>query len=148
MIRTARFDELDVHTLYALLRLRVDVFVVEQHCAYGELDGWDTEPSTLHCWVPDDEGPGVASALRLLDDAGVARIGRVVTAAGARRRGLATELMRHALSVAGRPVVITAQSHLAPWYSSFGFVPDGDEFTDWGIAHIPMRLDDRATPHQ
>ncbi|MGH3469961.1 MAG: GNAT family N-acetyltransferase, partial [Thermocrispum sp.] len=49
--RAARFDELSTGELYDLLRLRVDVFVVEQGCAYAELDGRDTEPGTLHVWT-------------------------------------------------------------------------------------------------
>ncbi|HYN92439.1 MAG TPA: GNAT family N-acetyltransferase, partial [Pilimelia sp.] len=83
-VHVATFAELGAATLYALLRLRVDVFVVEQQCPYPELDGRDTEPGTRHLWL---DGPGAAPAayLRLLaDPGGVARIGRVAVAAAAR----------------------------------------------------------------
>ena len=93
-VHTAAFADLDVATLYALLRLRVDVFVVEQECAYPELDGRDVEPSALHCWIDDDAGP--VAALRILREPdGAARIGRVVTAPRARHQRLAAALLRH-----------------------------------------------------
>ena len=135
---TARSSELDAPTLYALLRLRVDVFVVEQECPYPELDGRDLEPSTVHVWTSDVEGP--TAYLRVLDDGDIARIGRVCTRADARGSGLAAQLMQAALAQsAGRTVVLDAQSYLAGWYARFGFVADGPEFIEDGIPHIPMR---------
>ena len=149
-VAAVRSAELDARTLYALLRLRVDVFVVEQNCPYPELDGRDLEPSTVHMWTVDAAGP--TAYLRILTDApdaadgnsedggGVMRIGRVCTRSDARGSGLAAELMQTALAqVAGRAVVLDAQSHLAGWYARFGFVADGPEFVEDGIAHIPMR---------
>jgi ElaA protein len=135
----ARFAELDGATLYALLRLRVDVFVVEQRCPYPELDGADTAPGTLHAWTADDAGP--AAYLRILDEpGGSVRIGRVCTRADARGRGLAAELMREALGrVRGRPVRLNAQTHLTGWYRRFGFVVSAPEFLEDGIPHTPMR---------
>ena len=139
-IRTAAFADLDVATLYALLRLRVDVFVVEQACAYPDLDGRDVESSALHCWIEDDAGP--VAALRILRDPdGAARIGRVVTAPRARHHGLAAALLRHALTVtAPAPVVLGGQRYLEDWYRSFGFEVDGPEYEEDGIPHVPMRL--------
>jgi ElaA protein len=139
-IHTAAFADLDGATLYALLRLRVDVFVVEQACAYPELDGRDVEPSALHCWIEDDAGP--VAALRVLREGdGTARIGRVVTAARARHQGLAAALLRHALTVtAPAPVVLGGQRYLEDWYRSFGFEVDGPEYVEDGIPHVPMRL--------
>jgi ElaA protein len=135
----ARFAQLDPTTLYALLRLRTDVFVVEQACAYPELDGRDTEPGTLHLWTSDDAGP--AAYLRILAEPdGSVRIGRVCTRADARGRGLAAELVRTALGrVRGRPVTLHAQTHLTGWYRAFGFVVSGPEYLDDGIPHTPMR---------
>ena len=65
-VATARWTELDPRTLYALLRLRVDVFVVEQNCPYPELDGRDLEASTVHVWTSDNAGP--TAYLRILSD--------------------------------------------------------------------------------
>jgi ElaA protein len=135
----ARFAELDLRTLYALLRLRVDVFVVEQGCCYPELDGRDAEPGTRHVWISEDDQP--VAYLRLLDDGDVARIGRVVTGAGYRRAGLADRLVGEALRRTSGPVVLNAQGYLAGWYERFGFVTIGPEYDDDGIPHVPMRLE-------
>lgn len=138
-IVTAAFSDLDPPTLYAILRLRNLVFVVEQRCAYLDLDGRDLEPETRHCWVMH-EGE-VGAYLRLVsEDGAVRRIGRVVTAPVARGRGLAAMLVRHALTLTARPVVLDAQSHLAGWYAALGFEPGGPEFVEDGIPHVPMRL--------
>jgi ElaA protein len=135
-IRTARFADLDTSTLYALLRLRVDVFVVEQHCPYPELDGRDVEAGTVHLWAEEDGAP--VSYLRVL--AGdPARIGRVCTAATHRGPGLSARLLAAALDLIGdRPCVLDAQAYLAGFYERFGFVATGPEFDDDGIPHVPM----------
>ncbi|MBB6034947.1 GNAT family N-acetyltransferase [Phytomonospora endophytica] len=144
-IRAARFTELDTLTLYTLLRLRVDVFVVEQKAAYPELDGRDTEPSTVHIWTEGDAG--VTGYLRILSDAGdVARIGRVCTALTARGSGVGGLLMEAAMeAVAGRESVLDAQTYAKDFYARFGYRVDGDEYLDEdGIPHVPMR---RAAVH-
>jgi ElaA protein len=139
-VHAVAFADLDVHTLYALLRLRVDVFVVEQACPYPELDGRDTEPSTLHCWI-EDGGLPVAALRVLREPGGDVRIGRVVTAAAARHRGLAAALIRHAVELtAPAPVVLGGQRYLADWYGSLGFEVDGPDYVEDGIPHVPMRL--------
>lgn len=139
-VRTATAAELDAVTLYDLLRLRVDVFVVEQDCAYPELDGRDLEPSTLHCWIADDDG-AVLGYLRVLrEPGGGTRIGRVVTARSARGGGVAARLLLHGLQLAAPPVRIHAQAHLAEWYARFGFSVSGRAFVEDGIAHVPMAL--------
>jgi ElaA protein len=139
-IHTSRFIDLDAATLYELLRLRGDVFVVEQACAYADLDGRDTEPSTVHCWIDVDGAP--AAVLRLLSEPdGAARLGRIATSSAHRGQGLADALVRHAVALAGAvPVVLDAQSHLVDWYRGLGFVVDGAEFVEDGIPHTPMRL--------
>ncbi|MET8064684.1 GNAT family N-acetyltransferase, partial [Micromonospora sp. NPDC005313] len=88
----ASFADLDARTFHDLLRLRVDVFVVEQSCPYPELDGRDVEPGTRHLWLSSD-GAVVAYLRILADPDGVARIGRVVVARGARGAGVAGALM-------------------------------------------------------
>lgn len=135
-----RFDELTARELHDVLRLRTDVFVVEQACPYPELDGRDVEPGTEHHWIAD-AGLTVACYARTLHDpGGVVRIGRVVTAPAVRGRGLAAVMMRALVDRHGdAPLVLDAQSHLAEWYRAFGFVPAGDEFVEDGIPHVPMR---------
>lgn len=130
--------DLDSATLYRLLKLRVDVFVVEQECAYPELDGRDLLPGTRHLWI-DDDGE-IAATLRLLEESDGFRIGRVCVAADARKRGYTTRLMQAALAETGSATVrLDAQSHLVDMYAKFGFTVDGPEYDDDGIMHVPMR---------
>ncbi|TDB75601.1 GNAT family N-acetyltransferase [Micromonospora sp. KC723] len=141
--QVASFADLDARTLYDLLRLRVDVFVVEQACPYPELDGRDVEDGTRHLWLAADGA--VLAYLRILADPdGSARIGRVVVAATARGAGYASRLMTEALRLVGdRPCALEAQSHLADFYTRYGFTPVGPEYVEDGIPHVPMRRDGR-----
>lgn len=126
--------------LHRLLRLRVDVFVVEQECPYAEVDGRDLLPTTTHVWV--EEGSEVASTLRLLDAGGpdgALVVGRVVTAAPHRGAGLAARLLERVLDAHGhRRLELEAQAHLAGWYERFGFVRAGADLDLDGITHTPM----------
>ena len=139
---------IDPLALYAILRLRVAVFVVEQACAYPELDGRDVEPGAELLWAT--ESGDVLATLRVLHDAdGALRVGRVATAPAARSRGTASLLMHAALERCAEvdpsaPVVLDAQAHLASWYGRFGFEPDGEQFDEDGIPHVPMRRDARS----
>lgn len=137
-LHTATIDRLDATTLYRLLRLRTDVFVVEQKDPYPELDGRDLEPSAVHLWLARGDEP--VGYLRILDDPdGSARIGRVVVAVDARGSGLAGQLMTAALSyIDGRRCVLAAQTHLAGFYARYGFEVTGPEFLDGSIPHLPM----------
>lgn len=137
--------DLDAVTLYRLLKLRVDVFVVEQECAYPELDGRDVEPGALQLWLA--RGDAVVACLRLLtepegDRSGgpVRRIGRVAVAGHERGRGHAGRLLEAALALAGDQVcVLDAQAHLAELYARHGFAVTGPEYLEDGIPHLPMR---------
>lgn len=125
--------------LYDILRLRVEVFVVEQRAAYPEIDGRDVEPGAVLLWATDEAGVlGTARLLREPD--GVARIGRVATAVRARGTGVGAALMRRALDLRGEgATVLDAQAHLAAWYGRFGFAVSGDSFLEDDIPHVPMR---------
>ena len=136
--RRSAFADLDPHTLYALLKLRSDVFVVEQACPYPELDGRDDEPGTEHHWIEAEDGRPLAY-LRVLDEGdGTVRVGRVVTAPDARGGGLARELVEGVLADHG-DVRADAQSHLAGWYEALGFEITGPEYLEDDIPHVPMR---------
>lgn len=129
--------EMDPILLYSILKLRVDVFVVEQGAAYEELDGRDVEPAARLFWA-EDEGD-VLATLRVLAEADGWRIGRVATAAAARGRGLAAELMRRAIAgCAGEAIVLDGQLQLERWYQGFGFTRSGEIFIEDGIPHVPM----------
>lgn len=137
-VRVGAFDDLHPRTAYLLWQLRESVFVVEQRCPYLELDGRDLEPTTRHVWAVREGRP--VGYLRVLDDGGQHRVGRVVVARPHRGRGLSALLMRAALDVIGdRPSVLDAQSPLTGWYATFGYRRVGDEFVEDGIPHVPMR---------
>lgn len=128
-------DELLPGELHAIYRLRCDVFVVEQECAYPDVDGIDALPGTRHVFT----GDGVLAYLRWFPEGNSIRIGRVCTRERARGQGLAGGLIRWV--IAGhqdRTFVLSAQSHLADWYGTFGFVRSGEEFLEDGIPHVPM----------
>ena len=113
------------------------MFVVEQDCAYPDLDGRDAEPDALQVFVL--EGDRATGCLRILGDGDARRIGRVAVAADRRGAGLADRLVERALEVAPPPWVLEAQAHLAGWYARFGFHVSGPEYIEDGIPHVPMR---------
>jgi ElaA protein len=142
-VQVAPWRDLDPFVLHDLLKLRIDVFVVEQACPYPELDGRDVEPGTEHVWtaLPGDPSGSPAAYLRVLrEDDGSLRIGRVCTRADARGAGLAALLMAAVLERArGDVVVLEAQEYLAGWYARFGFAATGPAYVEDGIPHVPMR---------
>lgn len=139
MVRSAPTAALPLETLYAILRLRQEVFVVEQECPYLDVDGRDLEPGCVQLWVED--GGAVVATARLLAEGEGHRIGRICTAAVARSRGLGATVVEAAIALAGDgPVLIDAQSQLTDWYGGFGFTATGHEFVEDGIHHTEMRL--------
>jgi ElaA protein len=141
-IHVARFAELTPAVLHGILKLRQEVFVIEQGCLYRDIDGRDAETDARHLWVEHESN--VVSALRLLRDSdGANRIGRVATDPGYRGQGLAGKLVEHALALAGPPFVLSAQAHLQRWYERYGFSVCGDTWVEDGITHVPMRRERR-----
>lgn len=138
--------DLGPRVLYDILRVRVEVFVVEQASPYPELDGRDLEDRARHYWLGGSGHPEpVLGCLRLLKEPnGDYRIGRLCTVRSARGRGLGKRLMEAALGEVGDgSCVLDSQEHLADFYRHYGFTPSGPAY-DWdGIAHLPMRRDGR-----
>ena len=138
------FDEIEPLTFYKILRLRVDVFIVEQNCPYPELDGFDVDSGTRHIWITDEESP--VSYLRVLRESKeVHRIGRVVTSLHARQKGMGKSLIEHVISTTSGMLVLDAQAYLENWYEEMGFVANGEAFEEGcgrdvssGILHVPM----------
>jgi ElaA protein len=133
--------ELTAQQLHDILKLRVDVFVVEQQCAYPEIDGRDLLPGTHHLWIEDARAaePGIQAYLRILTEPDQLRIGRVVTATTARGRGLAAHLMKNALEIVGdTDSVLDAQTYVQGFYEKFGYVAEGPEYVEDGIPHRTM----------
>jgi len=138
-------SDLGKEQLYALLKLRSDVFVVEQKCAYPDLDGQDLEGDTHHLMGWEDDQ--LMAYLRLLDpesQGGDVVIGRVITAPAGRGKGLGHEMMEQALKQAEKhwpqvPIYLSAQAHLQRYYGQYGFVAVGEEYLEDDIPHIGMR---------
>jgi ElaA protein len=145
-LRRSRAQDLEAAALYELLKLRVEVFVVEQACPYPELDGRDLLPETRHYWLEEIGGPStpaVISTLRLMEEHTGGeksfRIGRVCTKREARGQGHTTRLLVAALAEVGDYACrIDAQTYLEEMYRRHGFVRAGEEFLDDGIPHVPM----------
>lgn len=136
------FDALSVHELYDLLKLRSEIFVVEQNCVYLDLDGKDK--IALHLFAEFD-GKIVAHAR--LFKAGIsfnnASIGRVVVDSNYRDRKWGHDLMREA--IAGiklhfdeSKITIGAQLYLKKFYESHGFVQTSEMYLEDDIPHIEM----------
>ena len=144
-VLVAGFDELPLRTAYDVWRLRQQVFVVEQDCPYPDLDGRDLEDPTRHLVLLDDQD-AVVGTLRVLDDGGWSRIGRVVVAPAARGRGLAAAMMDEAMALCGdREVRLDAQTGLTAFYEGYGFVVTGPEFDEDGVMHVPMAREGRPS---
>ena len=137
------YNDLSKDDLYQILRLRAEVFVVEQDCVYLDLDGYDTE--AWHVFVRDD-GRIIACSRVFVDNEDEVRIGRVVVAHDCRRRGVATGMLRKCIEIAGtaykaKSIVLDAQTYALSLYEAVGFRIDSDEFLEDGIPHYRMRLE-------
>lgn len=137
-----KFRELTVDELYAILRLRSEVFVVEQNCVFLDMDNKDQESYHFTCWQN-----GEAIAYTRLVPAGIAyeipSIGRVVTASAVRGSGIGRLLMQKSLEETRKlfgegPIKIGAQLYLKDFYTSLGFIQKGEVYLEDGIEHIEM----------
>lgn len=137
-----KYDELSIDELYAILKLRAKVFVVEQNCAYLDLDDYDQK--SLHISIYNS-GQLVAYA-RLLPP-GVyyeeTSIGRVITAKEVRMTGVGKRVFEKSLDLAKEQfpdhnIRIMAQCYLRKFYQDFGFKEEGEEFLEDGLPHIEM----------
>jgi len=141
-----RFAELTPAELYALLAARAEVFVVEQRCAFQDLDSVDQFAWHLLGWTDGDREPVLAAYLRLIDPGrkyAEPSIGRVLTTAPFRGIGLGREAMREglvraALLFPGRPIRIGAQQRLERFYVELGFRTVSAPYDEDGIAHVEM----------
>ena len=125
-----QFSQLSNEALYELLQLRVEVFVLEQECAYQDLDGKDLYPETVHVLGYDSNSGKLMAYCRILAQgvsyAHTPSIGRVITALEVRGSGAGKELMQAAVAYAHQSlgytwITISAQSHLQRFYEGFGF---------------------------
>lgn len=146
--RFQAFDALTVAELYAVLRLRSEVFVVEQNCVFLDMDNSDAQAMHLMGHTGKmGEAQGELVAYARCFGPGVkyaeASIGRVITAPQARAGGLGHVLMREAVRAlqahwGPQPIRIGAQARLQAFYEQHGFVREGEPYIEDGIPHIEM----------
>lgn len=139
-VKIKSFDELTKEELYEILRLRVDIFVVEQECPYPEIDGIDYE--AIHIYL-ENKGEIQAYA-RVYEEEGEVHIGRVISKE--RRKGNATLILKEAIKGAkkfyqAKEIHIEAQTYAKKLYEKVGFVEDSEIYFLDGIEHIKMLLD-------
>jgi len=137
-----KFDELTPHELYSILRLRNEVFVVEQNCVFQDADNKDQASYHLMGWNNE-----MLIAYSRIMPAGVAydlpSIGRVVTSPDARRNGTGKKLMIESIEAVKRlfgnvAVKLGAQLYLKKFYESFHFMQSSEVYLEDGIEHIEM----------
>jgi ElaA protein len=144
ILQLKSFGELTLSELHELMRLRVDVFVVEQQCPYAEIDGLD--PTAWHMLGCDARGVLVAYA-RILPPAtdGLPHIGRVVVHPAQRGNGLSKRVMQACIDAVSerygsRANALSAQAHLTGFYEGLGYRSTSPIY-DWdGIPHVDMVL--------
>jgi ElaA protein len=140
--RWYRFGDFDSQTLFEYLRLRQAVFVVEQQCAYPDMDDLDVQSHHLLGW----SGNQIAACLRLVPPTlkyAEPSLGRVITAKFARGTGVGHALLGQGLKGAmdlypGLSNRIGAQAHLQGYYAQHGFVRVSEPYDEDGIAHVDM----------
>ena len=140
ILHTKRFDQLTVDELYELLRIRSEVFVVEQNCVYQDLDRDDQE--AVHLWLT--EGGKVVALCRVCPAGTHMRevsVGRVITTE--RGRGYGKRIMLEGIAAArehfhAKVIEIEAQEYAKGFYEQVGFRQSSDPFMLDGIPHIKM----------
>jgi ElaA protein len=142
-VQRKTWSQLTTDELYSFLKLRTDVFFVEQRVDEEELDNRDQEPTTEHLWIAD--GRGAAAYLRVLVDAEPEHLdarrlfGRVAVRADRRGEGLAQVLIEQVIADhGGEAMLLHAQAYIQPLYAKYGFIPFGEPFVEAGIEHVSM----------
>lgn len=139
-LKVKTFAQLSNTELYAILKLRVDVFVVEQACPYPEVDGRDED--SLHVWLEEDGE--ILAYLRVLDrgvESEYVSIGRVIAAR--RCQGLGSEIMKAGIHVAqehfhAEAIYLEGQVYAQGFYESLGFRQISEPYLEDNIPHIKM----------
>ncbi len=142
-IQTKQFDQLSTHELYQLLKLRFDVFIVEQTSIFDEFDEKDYTATHI-CFRENKELLAYARIYAMSNTK--INLGRIVIHPNSRSKGFGKQLIEHALAYIKESypksiVDISAQYHLKQYYESFGFRQTSEIYDDGGIDHINMEYD-------
>ena len=141
--QTMPFAQMKNDELYAVLRLRQEVFVVEQNCVYLDLDGVDLQSTHIFC-MRDNQVLAYQRCLPPGLSYPESSLGRIVVSPAMRGRQLGRELVQRGISYnllhwPQSNIRISAQAHLQAFYTSLGFVARGGEYLEDGIPHRQMR---------
>lgn len=137
-----KFEELSKSDLYAILRLRSEVFIVEQDCVYQDVDNKDQV--SLHVFLK--KGNAIIGYTRLFrpgDYFEEASIGRVVVSKKYRNKDYGKQLMNASIQAVykffnQKKIKISAQCYLKNFYNDLGFLEQGESYLEDGIPHITM----------
>ncbi|UUV17495.1 GNAT family N-acetyltransferase [Fusobacteria bacterium ZRK30] len=141
-LKIKKFDELTGREVYEILRVRSEVFVVEQNCVYNDEDGKDIE--SIHIMIEEDDK--IIAYLRIIKP-GIsyndASIGRVLVTSEARNRGLARKIVCAGIDYIINnwnedKITIGAQNYLKNFYESLGFKAVSEVYSEDGIPHLDM----------
>lgn len=141
IITTKTFQELTVDELYELMKLRFDVFILEQKCFYDEFDLQDQ--TAHHVLIKQDEN--LIGYARVLFEKEHLHIGRIVVGINNRKQGVARQLILNAMKFCKEnypkeDIYLSAQVHLESYYQSFGYQTISKPY-DWdGILHVDMKF--------
>ena len=142
MWQLKKFEKLELEELYQILKNRVDIFVVEQKCAYPEIDGID--PKCYHLFKKDQAE--IVAYARLVPK-GVLydqpAIGRIIVNQAYRKHGYGRELIDQAIKIITEDweepeIKLQGQTYLRNFYQSFGFKEISEPYLEDGIPHVDM----------
>lgn len=141
-IEVKNFDELTKKELYDLLRLRGEVFIVEQDCVYSDIDGKDISALHILGWE-DDILVAYARCFQAGDYFDKASIGRILVRENYRKMGYGHEITKASIKAIKAKykddtIKISAQTYLVTFYQSHGFKTVGNRYLEDGIPHIAM----------
>ena len=142
MIVTKIFSELDKDELYQILRLRSEVFVVEQDCVYQDIDNKDQK--AIHLFYKEEEEIiGYTRIFKKGDYYENPSIGRVAVSKNKRGKDLGKEIMLESMkyiknNIKGEKIELSAQVYLDNFYKDLGFYSKGEEYLEDGIPHQRM----------
>lgn len=137
------FNELTSKELYEILKSRSEIFVIEQHITYQDMDNIDY--NSLHCFIMENDRV-IAYLRAFYQDNGVevVKIGRVLTIEHG--NGIGRKLMEESLKAIKekmncKRIVMDAQKHAKGFYEKFGFIQTSDDFLEEGVVHVKMGID-------
>ena len=143
-IEVKKFKELSVEEMYQILRIRSEVFIIEQRCIYQDIDGKDKK--AMHLMGKKDNE--IIAYTRILDSGDcyeLPSIARVVVKKKTRREERGKEIMKESIkyikeNLKEKTIVLAAQKYLEKFYRELGFIAEGEEYLEDEIPHQKMIL--------